>query len=197
MNRGRGVSKNTVARCVYHVASVEVRRRIVWRASPAMPSSRWSVSGASAPAIFSGHSTARHHGVTRKSSSRTILDLAGVFEAVGVEVNQRPFRTAVDVVDRERGAGNRFLDTEAAGEPLDKRGFADAEIAVKGEGGVGRQRASEGFGDGARFFRGSGGEAVAELIDDVHRAERGGISGGVRSRGIRRVARSRAGGGRR
>ncbi len=48
---------------------VSHRNRTVWCCSGVIPRSRWSAFAGIHAAIFSGHSTARHHGLTRKSSS--------------------------------------------------------------------------------------------------------------------------------
>jgi hypothetical protein len=95
------------------------------------------------------------------------LDLGVAFEAVGIEVDERA-RAAVERENGEGGACHRGLDTEAAGEALDEGGFADAEIAVQGEGDVGREGGGKFGGEGLGLDGRGGLDAVAELIEDVH-----------------------------
>ncbi len=74
------------------------------------------------------------------------IELRTAFEAVGVEMDKiagERALAAVDGEDREGRARDVFSDAEGAGETLDEGGFADAEIAVKRERGVGREGGGE------------------------------------------------------
>lgn len=97
-----------------------------------------------------------------------ILDLARVLETVGVEMHERAPGTAVDVVDREGGARDGFVDTETARETLDEGRLPDTEIPVKREGRVGWKHTGERLRDRARFIGAGGGNAGAELVEDRH-----------------------------
>lgn len=96
------------------------------------------------------------------------FDLRGGFEAVGVEVNERARRAAMNRVDVEGGAGDMFLDVETTGEALHKGGFSNAEVTVKSERAGGRQGGGELGSNGLRLCGGGGDNAGTEFIVDAH-----------------------------
>lgn len=111
---------------------------------------------------FHGHAP----GADEKIGQEEVFDLLGVFETIGVEV-QEVGRAAMKRVDAEGWACHRFADTEAAREALHESGFADAEVAVKGERGVGWERGGELGGEGARLVGGRRDRTGAEFIGDA------------------------------